>query len=103
MIIREVKQADLKKVRDEIGSSRLSFASAERLMKYLNIEPGSVSPLGILNDKECVVPVFFDEDLKEYEYIAVHPNDNTATIWMKLTDLLDVIKMHGNQVNFISV
>ena len=93
VIIREDKQADLKKVRDEIGSSRLSFASAERLMKYLNIEPGSVSPLGILNDKECVVPVFFDEDLKEYEYIAVHPNDNTATIWMKLTDLLDVIKM----------
>ena len=89
VIIREDKQADLKKVRDEIGSSRLSFASAERLMKYLNIEPGSVSPLGILNDKECVVPV--------------HPNDNTATIWMKLTDLLDVIKMHGNQVNFISV
>ena len=103
VIIREDKQADLKKVRDEIGSSRLSFVSAERLMKYLNIEPGSVSPLGILNDKECVVPVFFDEDLKEYEYIAVHPNDNTATIWMKLTDLLDVIKMHGNQVNFISV
>ena len=103
VIIREDKQADFKKVRDEIGSSRLSFASAERLMKYLNIEPGSVSPLGILNDKECMVPVFFDEDLKEYEYIAVHPNDNTATIWMKLTDLLDVIKMHGNQVKFISV
>ena len=103
MIIREDKQADLKKVRDEIGSSRLSFASAERLMKYLNIEPGSVSPLGVLNDQECVVPVFFDEDLKEYEYIAVHPNDNTATIWMKLTDLVDVIKLHGNQVKFINV
>ena len=103
VIIREDKQADLKKVRDEIGSSRLSFASAERLMKYLNIEPGSVSPLGILNDKECVVPVFFDEDLKEYEYIAVHPNDNTATIWMKLADLLDVIKMHGNKMKFINV
>ena len=52
VIIREDKQADLKKVRDEIGSSRLSFASAERLMKYLNIEPGSVSPLGVLNDQE---------------------------------------------------
>lgn len=50
-------------------------------MKYLNIEPGSVSPLGVLNDQECVIPVFFDEDLKEYEYIAVHPNDNTATIY----------------------
>lgn len=91
VIIREDKQADLKKVRDEIGSSRLSFASAERLMKYLNIEPGSVSPLGVLNDQECVIPVFFDEDLKEYEYIAVHPNDNTATIWMKLADLVNVI------------
>ena len=97
VIIREDKQADLKKVRDEIGSSRLSFASAERLMKYLNIEPGSVSPLGVLNDQECVIPVFFDEDLKEYEYIAVHPNDNTATIWMKLADLVNVIKLHGNQ------
>ena len=85
VIIREDKQADLKKVRDEIGSSRLSFASAERLMKYLNIEPGS------------------DEDLKEYEYIAVHPNDNTATIWMKLADLVNVIKLHGNQVKFINV
>ena len=103
VIIREDKQADLKKVRDEIGSSRLSFASAERLMKYLNIEPGSVSPLGVLNDQECVIPVFFDEDLKEYEYIAVHPNDNTATIWMKLADLVNVIKLHGNQVKFINV
>ena len=103
VIIREDKQADLKKVRDEIGSSRLSFASAERLMKYLNIEPGSVSPLGVLNDQECVIPVFFDEDLKEYEYIAVHPNDNTATIWMKLADLVYVIKLHGNQVKFINV
>ena len=91
VIIREDKQADLKKVRDEIGSSRLSFASAERLMKYLNIE------------QECVIPVFFDEDLKEYEYIAVHPNDNTATIWMKLADLVNVIKLHGNQVKFINV
>lgn len=103
VIIREDKQADLKKVRDEIGSSRLSFASAERIMKYLNIEPGSVSPLGVLNDQECVIPVFFDEDLKEYEYIAVHPNDNTATIWMKLADLVNVIKLHGNQVKFINV
>ena len=90
-------------LRDGSGSSRLSFASAERLMKYLNIEPGSVSPLGVLNDQECVIPVFFDEDLKEYEYIAVHPNDNTATIWMKLADLVNVIKLHGNQVKFINV
>ena len=86
VIIREDKQADLKKV-----------------MKYLNIEPGAVSPLGVLNDQECVIPVFFDEDLKEYEYIAVHPNDNTATIWMKLADLVNVIKLHGNQVKFINV
>ena len=97
----EIEDSDL--WNHENGSSRLSFASAERLMKYLNIEPGSVSPLGVLNDQECVIPVFFDEDLKEYEYIAVHPNDNTATIWMKLADLVNVIKLHGNQVKFINV
>ena len=88
---------------DEIGSSRLSFASAERLMKYLNIEPGSVSPLGVLNDQECVIPVFFDEDLKEYEYIAVHPNDNTATVWMQADDLMKIIQKHGNTVEYACI
>ena len=72
-------------------------------MKYLNIEPGSVSPLGVLNDQECVIPVFFDEDLKEYEYIAVHPNDNTATVWMQADDLMKIIQKHGNTVEYACI
>ena len=66
IVIREDKQADLKLVRNEIGSSRLSFASDERLDKYLKLKSGSVSPFGILNDDQREVAVFFDRDLKDY-------------------------------------
>ncbi len=103
IVIREDKQADLKFVRDEIGSSRLSFASEERLEKYLKLQTGSVSPLGILNDENREVAVFFDKDLKQYEYLAVHPNDNTATIWMKTDILVQIIKDHGNSFDWISI
>nr|WP_300305045.1 prolyl-tRNA synthetase associated domain-containing protein [uncultured Anaerostipes sp.] len=103
VVIRDDKQADLKEVRSEIGSSRLSFASQERLKKYLGVSAGSVSPLGILNDTECAVEVFFDRDLKEYSYIAVHPNDNSATVWMKTEDLVEMIREHGNSFEWIRI
>ena len=47
--------------------------------------------------------VFFDKDLKQYEYLAVHPNDNTATIWMKTDVLVQIIKDHGNSFDWISI
>lgn len=103
VVIKEDKQADLKMVRKEIQSSRLSFASGERLMKYLGVSPGSVSPFGILNDRERQVSVFFDKDLKDYEYLAVHPNDNRATIWMKTELMVQIIKDHGNFFDWITI
>lgn len=103
IVIREDKQADLKEVRSKIGSSRLSFASPERLKKYLKVMPGSVSPFGILNDEECHVKVYFDRSLSDYRYIAVHPNDNTATVWMKIEDLVGMIKKHGNPFAWIEI
>lgn len=103
VVIQDDKQADLKQVRAEIGSSRLSFASEERLWRYLHVLAGSVSPLGILNDMECKVEVFFDQDLKQYSYIAVHPNDNRATLWMKIEDLVKIIKDHGNSFAWIRI
>ena len=103
VVVRDDKQADLKQVRAEIKSSRLSFASEERLERYLHVSPGSVSPLGILNDTECMVEVFFDQDLKQYSYMAVHPNDNRATLWMKTEDLVKIIKEHGNSFAWIRI
>lgn len=103
IVLREDKQADLKELRKEIQSSRLSFASAERLDRYMKLTQGSVSPFGVLNDTECAVEVFFDEDLRDYQYIAVHPNDNTATVWLKLSDLVKMIETHGNSFQFVKI
>lgn len=96
----EEKRVDLKILASQVGSTRFSFASAERLMKYLGVEQGSVSPLGILNDESKNVTVVFDEDLQANDAVGVHPNDNTASIWLKFSDLRRIIEGHGNKIVF---
>ncbi len=95
------KQADLKEIRDQLGTSRLSFASEERLMKHLQLTKGSVTPLGILHDEALAVEVVFDKELVGREIIGVHPNDNTATVFLSYADLSEFIKAHGNQIHII--
>lgn len=69
-------------------------------MSIMNLIPGSVTPLGLLNDKELRIIFYLDKDfLKDKKIIGVHPNDNTATIWLKVEDLISIIKEHGNIVN----
>lgn len=97
------KPVDLKILRQTIGSSRLSFASEERLMKYLKVTKGSVSPLGILNDEHLDVEVFIDEELRDSSCIGVHPNDNTATVWISMKNLEKVIRHHGNSLEYITI
>ena len=73
-------------------------------MNILNLIAGSVTPLGLLNDKELKVTFYLDKDfLKDKQIIGIHPNDNTATLWLKVTDLIDMIKEHGNQVNIVEL
>ncbi len=98
------KRVDLKEFRQKNNTRALSFASENDLMNIMHLLPGSVTPLGILNDDERKVNVFIDKDFKESPYIiGVHPNDNTATVWLKIDDLINIIKEHGNQVNFIQI
>lgn len=75
-------------VSSQIGSSRLSFASPEDMEKYLNITPGSVSILGLMNDTENEVSLLIDEDVLKYEYFGCHPCKNTSTLKFKTSDLL---------------
>lgn len=73
-------------------------------MSIMNLIAGSVTPLGLLNDKELKVIFYLDKDfLNNKQIIGVHPNDNTATLWLKVTDLIDIIKKHGNQVNVVEL
>lgn len=93
------KRVNLKAFRKAQGTRNLSFASAEDLMERLGLIPGAVTPLGVLNDETRSVKVFLDQDfLQERGLVGVHPNENTATVWLKAEDLIRIIREHGNEV-----
>jgi len=96
------KKVDMRQLAEKIGSSKLSFGSAERLMKYLGVEQGSVSPFGILNDDSGSVVMVFDSDLKG-QAIGIHPNDNTSTLWIDFDTLCGLITEHGNEIMLIEL
>ncbi len=73
----------------QIGSARLSFASAEQMLQYLDITPGSVSVLGLMNDKENKVRLLIDRDLLTQESIGMHPCINTSSLRIKTADLME--------------
>lgn len=91
-------------IRSQLGCSRLSFGSDERLKKHLGLEPGAVSPFGIINDEDAEVNVVLDSELKTTDgYIGFHPNDNTAFLWLKFSDLIKFIKARGNDIYYINI
>lgn len=96
------KRVDLKKFRKQHGLRALSFASAEDLMAIMGLNAGSVTPLGLLNDSECMVHFYLDAEFADNK-IGVHPNDNTATVWMQADDLVQLIQDHGNIVDIVEI
>lgn len=102
VVIRADKQANLKELGEKLGVGKLSFASEERLEKYMGLKKGAVSPLGVLNNENCAVEVFFDEDFTKMPRIGVHPNENTASVYLSPEDLLRVIREHGNRLEIVS-
>ena len=75
----------------EIGSSRLSFAKPEYMLEYLDITPGSVSVLGLMNDRDHHVELLMDEDVLKGEYFGCHPCINTSSLRIKTKDLMEKI------------
>lgn len=103
VVLDEAKNADLKAIRAQIGCSRLSFGSEERLMKNLGLKKGAVTPLGVLNDCAAKVEVLFDEDLRGRPRLGFHPCDNTETLWISFYNIIKVIKARGNSLKFIKI
>ena len=101
MLVAE-KNADLRHIARAIGSSRLCFASDEKLLELMGQHPGMVSPLGVISDKGRVVTVLFDSDLRG-KRICVHPSDNRKTLVMDFSDLERYVRALGSQVIFIEV
>ncbi len=73
----------------QIGSSRLSFATADHMEKYLDITPGSVSIMGLMNDKDGAVRLLVDRDILEGEYVGCHPCVNTSSLKISTKDLFE--------------
>lgn len=78
-----------KDVSKQIGTSRLSFAEADYMEKYLNITPGSVSVLGLMNDKEREIHLLMDREIAEAEYFGCHPCINTSSLKIRVSDILE--------------
>ncbi|MCR5346601.1 MAG: prolyl-tRNA synthetase associated domain-containing protein [Fretibacterium sp.] len=96
------KRVNLKDFRKKYGLRPLSFASAEELMAIMHLIPGAVTPLGILNDEERRVIFCLDKAFRG-GLAGVHPNENTATVWLKAGDLVELIKKHGNTVKVVEI
>lgn len=96
------KKLDLKALRTQLGSRRLTFAAAEELDAMLNLPPGSVTPLGELNDAEGRVPVIIDAAFKE-SLIGVPLLTNTATIWLNGADLALMLTQQGHKVTWLAL
>lgn len=93
----ELNIHDLEK---RLNQGKLSFASAERMGKYLGLKPGSVSPFGLINDSSHHVVLYIDKKLESSEFISFHPNDNTATVVIKTSDFKKFLNQRNNKYYF---
>ncbi len=103
VILESRKRADLRELNIQLGEDRLSFASPERLKRYLGLEPGAVSPFGLINDKDKVVQVVLDKDLKEAKWVSFHPNINNATVTITFKDFEKYLEWRGNPLRTLPI
>jgi Ala-tRNA(Pro) deacylase len=103
IIAEHLKKIDLHHLAKSLGDDRLSFASDERLMRYLGLQAGEVSPFGLVHDSQKEVIVVIDADLKKETFVNFHPNVNTATLTIALGDLEKFLAWRGNDVRFVVI
>jgi len=101
VILEHLRQLNIKDLEKRLRQGKLTFASDQRLKKYLGVEPGSVSPFGLINDTENHVHLFIDEKLNEFERLTFHPNINTASLVVSKPDFLRFLGNTGNSFEFI--
>ena len=103
VIIDHRKNLDIHSLEKALKQGKLSFASEKRMEKFLGLTPGSVSPLGLINDDQQHVHLFIDESLKDFEKISFHPNINTASVVIIFSDFIKIIQHFGNSFDYIKI
>ena len=96
-------EMDIHAIEKILKQGKLSFASEQRMEKYLGIKPGSVSPFGLINDTDKHVYLFLDKNLKKAEHVSFHPCVNTASLIISCNDLLHFLNYTGNQYEWIDL
>ena len=88
----------------KIGSTRLSFGTPEKMEEYLDITPGSVSVLGLMNDHGNNIQFLVDNDIKKWEYFGCHPCINTSSLKIKTADLFSkILPAVGHEPVFVDI
>lgn len=103
VILEHTQQMSIHELEKQLKQGKLSFASDERMMKYLGVTPGSVTPFGLINDSGHHVHVFLDQNLRGSKTISFHPCINTASIIVKWNDFLKFLNWTTNTFEFITL
>ena len=101
--VRDTKRVDVKALGPLLGVRKLSFASPQRLQKYLGLDPGSVTILGLVNDVDKKVEVIVDEDVWNSKAIRCHPLVNTSTLVISQDDIRRFLGLTGHNVRILHV
>lgn len=101
IVLPATKRADLKGISEAVGENKVSFASAEALKEKLGLEPGAVSPFGLLNDQHHEVEVYVDEAVYNADIVSFHPNRNTASLELTGEMFRKFLQNINNKVNVI--
>ena len=101
VIIKDTTPFNIRSLELKLKQGKLTFSSEKRLLKYLGVKPGSVSPFGLINDSDHHVHLFLDEQLQHADKISFHPNDNTASLVIKYSDFIIYLQAMENSYEFI--
>jgi Ala-tRNA(Pro) deacylase len=103
VILEHSKDLSIHDLEKRLKQGKLSFASDQRLDKYLGLTPGSVSPFGLINDHSKHVHVFLDENLKQAKKISFHPCINTASLVISYEDFQRFLEWTGNKFEYLKL
>lgn len=97
------KRLDIKKIAENFGEKRLSFASDDDLYRYLKIYPWSVSPFALINDLDNLVEFVLDKSIFDYQKTLFHPLDNTVSLEIFVEDLSNFLNSIGKKINILDI
>jgi Ala-tRNA(Pro) deacylase len=103
VVAEEDKRIDLKALGERLGAGKLSFGSPDRLLRYLGVLPGAVTPFGIINDAERKVKVVLDRDLMGFNPVNAHPLVNTMTTALSPQDLVKFLEAEGHKPEILDI